>query len=234
MKNFKDLIREIKKNEKKDLTTKQKGLSFKLPDRNANKKLLDKKKKINKINEILKFRDPILETMSYENWIKIEQNQMIAELDAEVAKQLFQEDMSRASRVQLSSNSRVSSTAAAGGRTGRMKKRRNGPKSIQAGPPHTGEIITVATTSGSPHLISSAKTISNPSASAAVFFQLPAASSVKPYYDYVVKDGKGDAGSNNITITSAGGTIDGTTNHIISSNYGTVFIFSDGSNWFLY
>ena len=230
MKNFKDLIREIKKNEKKDLTTKQKGLSFKLPDRNANKKLLDKKKKINKINEILKFRDPILETMSYENWIKIEQNQMIAELDTEVAKQLFHEDMSRASRVQLSSNSRVSS-AAAGGRAGRMRRRR-GP--AKAGPPHTGEIVTVATTSGSPLLISSAKTISNPSASAAVFFQLPAASSVKPYYDYVVKDGKGDAGSNNITITSAGGTIDGTTNHIISSNYGTVFIFSDGSNWFLY
>jgi len=230
MKNFKDLIREIKKNEKKDLTKKQKGLSFNLADRNANKKLLDKKKKINKINEILKFRDPILETMSYESWIKIEQNQLIAELDAEVAKQLFQEDMSRASRVQLSLNSKVGSGP---GRAGRMRRRR-GTTTAESGPPHTGEIVTAATTSGSPHLITLAKTISNPSVAAAVFFQLPAASSVTPYHDYVVKDGKGDAGVNNITITSAGGTIDGGSNHVLSSNYSTVHLFSDGSNWFLY
>ena len=96
----------------------------------------------------------------------------------------------------------------------------------------SGEIVSAATTSGAgAHSVTKNKTISNPSSAAAVFLQLPAASSVNDYTDYVIKDGKGDAGSNNITITTAGGTIDGSANTTISSNYGALVFTSDGTNW---
>ncbi len=47
-----------------------------------------------------------------------------------------------------------------------------------------------------------------------------------------IKD-KGNAEANNITITPASGTIDGAANHVINSNYGSVTLVSDGSNWFI-
>ena len=51
----------------------------------------------------------------------------------------------------------------------------------------------------------------------------------------IVKDEGGKAGTNNITITTEGGeTIDGGASVTISSNYGVVRLYSDGSNWFTF
>lgn len=243
MKNFKDLIREIKVGEKKELKSKQRGLSFQFKADNADRELLEKKNKIKKINEVLKYRDPILETMSYEMWAKIEQNQVIVELDLEQAKMLYEADMFRAQKVQTSAKAKVGGRSGRSGRSGSgsgsgggggFGRRRKTTVAKETGPPHAGEIVTAATTSGSPHSITLAKTISNPTSAAAVYLRLPAVSAAVAYQDYVVKDGKGDAATNNITITSAGGTIDGSTSYVISTNYGTVHFITDGTEWFLY
>jgi len=234
MKNFKDLIREIKVGEKKELKSKQRGLSFQFKADNADRELLEKKNKIKKINEVLKYRDPILETMSYEMWAKIEQNQVIVELDLEQAKMLYEADMFRAQKVQTSAKARAGRSGSGSGSGGGFGRRRKTTVAKETGPPHAGEIVEDPTSSGSPHPITLTKTISNPSVAAAVYLQLPAASAAVAYQDYVVKDGKGDTATNNITITSAGGTIDGSTSYVISTNYGTVHFITDGTEWFLY
>ncbi len=50
---------------------------------------------IEKINDIIKFRDPVLEKMEYREWVKILQNKMVDELDPGYAKKLYEQDMSR-------------------------------------------------------------------------------------------------------------------------------------------
>lgn len=47
----------------------------------------------------------------------------------------------------------------------------------------------------------------------------------------VVKDGKGDAATNNITLTPAAGTIDGGASVVITSNYGSVAVVYNGTQW---
>lgn len=47
----------------------------------------------------------------------------------------------------------------------------------------------------------------------------------------IVKDGKGDAAANNITLTPAAGTIDGGASVVITSNYGSVAIVYNGTQW---
>jgi len=234
MKNFKDLIREIKVGEKKELKSKQRGLSFQFKADNADRELLEKKNKIKKINEVLKYRDPILETMSYEMWAKIEQNQVIVELDLEQAKMLYEADMFRAQKVQTSAKARAGRSGSGSGAGGGFGRRRKTTVAKETGPPHAGEIVEDETSSENPHPITLTKTISNPTSAAAVYLRLPAVSAAVAYQDYVVKDGKGDAATNNITITSAGGTIDGSTSYVISTNYGTVHFITDGTEWFLY
>lgn len=50
---------------------------------------------------------------------------------------------------------------------------------------------------------------------------------------YVICD-KGNAGAANVTILPAGAeTISGAASYVISSNYGSVWLQSDGSNWFV-
>jgi hypothetical protein len=46
-----------------------------------------------------------------------------------------------------------------------------------------------------------------------------------------IKDGKGDAATNNITITAAAGNIDGAANYVISENYGSVLLMYNGTEW---
>lgn len=58
---------------------------------------------------------------------------------------------------------------------------------------------------------------------------LPAANAVPRGTAYIVKDGAGAAATDNITVTA---TIDGGTNKVISTNYGTVRVYSDGTAWF--
>lgn len=49
----------------------------------------------------------------------------------------------------------------------------------------------------------------------------------------VVKDITGSAASNNITITPASGTIDGSATYLIDWNYGAVTVVSDGTNYYV-
>lgn len=50
----------------------------------------------------------------------------------------------------------------------------------------------------------------------------------------IVKDAGGNANTNNITIDTEGAeTIDGSATNVISTDYGSVTLYSDGSNWFI-
>jgi len=48
---------------------------------------------------------------------------------------------------------------------------------------------------------------------------------------YIVKDGKGDAATNNITITPAAGTIDGAATYVMNTNYQVVSFVYNGTQW---
>lgn len=48
---------------------------------------------------------------------------------------------------------------------------------------------------------------------------------------YTIKDGKGDAATNNITIFPASGTIDGASTFVIGSNYGAAVFQYNGVEW---
>lgn len=48
---------------------------------------------------------------------------------------------------------------------------------------------------------------------------------------FTIKDGKGDAGANNITITPAAGTIDGAATLVMATNYQAVTLSYNGSEW---
>lgn len=52
--------------------------------------------------------------------------------------------------------------------------------------------------------------------------------------DYVViKDAAGSAAANNKTVSGNGNNIDGAANHVINSDYGSVTVVFDGTNWFV-
>lgn len=62
---------------------------------------------------------------------------------------------------------------------------------------------------------------------------LPDAQLVGPGKSYIVKDEAGGAGTTTITVRSAGErNIDGSATATITSNYGTVRLYTDGANWF--
>lgn len=48
---------------------------------------------------------------------------------------------------------------------------------------------------------------------------------------YTIKDGKGDAASNNITITPAAGNIDGSATYVLTANYGQATVVYNGTQW---
>ncbi len=48
---------------------------------------------------------------------------------------------------------------------------------------------------------------------------------------YTIKDGKGDAATNNITVTPAVGNIDGAATFVISSNFGAIAVIYNGTQW---
>ena len=48
---------------------------------------------------------------------------------------------------------------------------------------------------------------------------------------FVIKDGKGDAGANNITINPAAGNIDGAATNVISTNYDSRELIYNGTQW---
>ena len=50
----------------------------------------------------------------------------------------------------------------------------------------------------------------------------------------IIKDAGGNAGTNNITIDTEGAqTIDGSATAVISANYDSITLYSDGTNWFI-
>lgn len=67
------------------------------------------------------------------------------------------------------------------------------------------------------------------SVGSATVVTLPAAPS--SWTRYVVKDGKGDAAVNNITVTASNGNIDGAASFVISQNYASFGFVYDGTNW---
>lgn len=68
------------------------------------------------------------------------------------------------------------------------------------------------------------------STAAARTITLPGASAAGTVY--IVKDESGGAGTNNITVQGATGNIDGAATKVINTNYGSVSVFSDGTNYF--
>lgn len=71
--------------------------------------------------------------------------------------------------------------------------------------------------------------VSNLSVAGAVAVTLPASPAIGQRV--TVKDGKGDAGSNNITVAPAAGNVDGSASHVISSNYGAQDYVYNGTEW---
>lgn len=71
--------------------------------------------------------------------------------------------------------------------------------------------------------------IVNKTTGAATTVNLPASPTTG--LTYTIKDGKGDAATNNITITPAAGTIDGAATSVISTNYGSRDIVYNGTQW---
>ena len=72
-------------------------------------------------------------------------------------------------------------------------------------------------------------------ATAAVAITLPSAlaSIVRP--GVLIKDAGGNAATNNITIQTQGAeTIDGSATAVLVGDYDAIWVYSDGSNWFLY
>ena len=69
----------------------------------------------------------------------------------------------------------------------------------------------------------------NKSSGAATVINLPA--SPVTGEQYTIKDKKGDAASNNITLTPASGNIDGSSTYVIGTNYDKVTVMYNGSEW---
>lgn len=69
----------------------------------------------------------------------------------------------------------------------------------------------------------------NKSVGAATAVTLPAAPNTNRML--TIKDGKGDAGTNNITISGNGKNIDGASTLVISSNFGVSRIVYNGTQW---
>ncbi len=69
----------------------------------------------------------------------------------------------------------------------------------------------------------------NKTTGAATTVNLPA--SPRTGQQFKIKDGKGDAATNNITITPAAGNIDGAATKVISTNYGAATVVYNGTQW---
>ena len=104
----------------------------------------------------------------------------------------------------------------------------NGPLSANAGFFPTLRTVTLTgfvTATAADYTIVINKTVG-----AATVVNLPAAPVLNQFY--WIKDGKGDAGVNNITVTPLGGfLIDGAATSVISTNYGAKAIQWNGTQW---
>jgi hypothetical protein len=81
--------------------------------------------------------------------------------------------------------------------------------------------VTVATSDGI--------VVINKTTGAATTVNLPASPATG--LQFIIKDGKGDANTNNITVTPNAGNIDNAATYVINANLGSINIVYDGSQW---
>ncbi|MGL5626242.1 MAG: hypothetical protein ACRDDW_01825 [Candidatus Rhabdochlamydia sp.] len=76
--------------------------------------------------------------------------------------------------------------------------------------------------------------VTNTSASRTITLPAPsaAASTSNVGKFYVIKDTSGGAATNNISVVSASGTIDGSGSLVIGTNYGAVQVYTDGTSYY--
>lgn len=88
----------------------------------------------------------------------------------------------------------------------------------------------IVVTSGSSVTMTTTKLVINKSSGSPTAVTLPSSPTAWTT-EYVVKDGKGDAFTNPITVTSASGLIDNASSFIIATNGGSGSFIFDGTNW---
>lgn len=95
------------------------------------------------------------------------------------------------------------------------------------------QIQTLRTATASPVTVTQTDclVLTNLSVAGAVAVSIPAFSSVPLGHRVLVKDAKGDAAANNITITPVSGLIDGAGTAVISANYGRVLLVAGPTQW---
>lgn len=89
--------------------------------------------------------------------------------------------------------------------------------------------VSVVTASGNVTMTTEGVLILNKASGAATAVTLPAIT--EPGYGVIIKDGKGDAATNPITISPATGTIDGAASVTIGENYGALWFQHNGTEW---
>ncbi|NBU33823.1 hypothetical protein EBZ38_03260 [bacterium] len=68
---------------------------------------------------------------------------------------------------------------------------------------------------------------------APVTLNIPSAADAGPGKKYIIKDEKGNASVNNITVVASGNTIDGSATYVLKVNYEAITLVCDGTNWFI-
>lgn len=63
---------------------------------------------------------------------------------------------------------------------------------------------------------------------------LPSPATVVPNRFYIIKDQVGAAGTNNITVISASGLINGRSSYVINTNKGYAWFYTNGTNWYTF
>jgi len=99
----------------------------------------------------------------------------------------------------------------------------------------TGNRLARTAVSGNYTILASDRLVAYTSTSSAFTATLPAASASNAGQEWTVKDESGGAATHNITVKTSGGTIDGTsgsTGKVISTNYGVLKVYSNGTNYF--
>lgn len=109
--------------------------------------------------------------------------------------------------------------------------------SIQAGtlvalstvPPASSALLPQIVTSGSALTMAGTLMLVNKTVGSATAVTLSPGS--LPWVIYAIKDKKGDAATNNITVSPPSGLIDGSSSFLINVNFMSVSFVFDGSNW---